>query len=224
MNREPSKGISWGMVIIVLILFALFVLLALPTGPRVSEGHRMAHASNNARMILICLKAWAGENQGNYPDSYSKTPPETANEAFRLLVQKGIIEDERIFTAPVSPFTNDNNIGEAPDYLEAVESGENHWCLVKGLNDQTDGNTPVVFENPVKGSWPPAWNADSAGKPVEGRAWKKGKVIIGRNDGSVRPEELQSTQGAAVPLKKDSEGKDLFTRWLPNGSCLDVER
>ena len=42
---------------------------------------------------------------------------------------------------------------------------------------------PLVFENPIAAGWPPQWNADAAGKPVQGRAWSGGKVIIGKNDG-----------------------------------------
>lgn len=223
-NNAPSKGISWGMIVIIVILTLGFLGLALPSGPVIQQNARLTQAGNNARQIIVCLKAWAMENQGHYPDAYEKDVPQVSNDAFRLMIKSGIIEDERIFTAPASPFTNDNNIGETPDFKEALEAGENHWCMVKGLKENSDGNAPLVFENPVTASWPPMWNCDIAGQPKEGRAWKGGKIIVGLNDGSVMPQKLEKATGDSVGLEKDANGKDLFTRFAEAGEFLDILR
>jgi hypothetical protein len=57
---------------------------------------------------------------------------------------------------------------------------------------------------------------------VRGRAWKGGRIIIGRNDGSVATEQLESDKGDAVQLNQDASGKDLFTRYSEQGEFLDV--
>lgn len=228
MNRESSKGISWGMIVIVLLLAVLGILM-LPLCTEVAPNNRLLHAGKNARQIIVCLKAWAAEHEGHYPDAFENDVPQTSNDAFRLLIKHGYIEDkqfqdERIFTCPASPFTNDNNIGEAPDFTEALEADENHWCLMKGLKENSDGNAPLVFENPVSATWPPTWNCDIAGLPKAGRAWKGGKIIVGLNDGSVMPQKLENTKGDSVGLAKDANGKDLFTRFADPGEYLDVLR
>ncbi len=174
-------------------------------------------ASSNCRQILISMKSYAGDHDGRYPDG------NTANETFRELFKAGLLEDERAFTAASSPFEPDNNIGEDPNFDEALVAGENHWAMTRGVKDSDSGNTPLVFENPVRAEWPPRWNMNAAGQKKEGRAWKSGRIVIGRNDGSVASEVLNSTHGDAVPLKPDSTGKDLFEQAGPH-EVLNVAR
>ena len=68
------------------------------------------------------------------------------------------------------------------------------------------------------------WDCNQSGKKVPGRAWRTGKIIVGRNDGSVMAEQLESIRGDLVPLKSDTDGKDLFTRFSDQGEFLDVLR
>jgi hypothetical protein len=180
-------------------------------------------AINNARQIGICLQNYAADHGDHYPDSDS---PEAkhSNDVFRHLFKVGIMEDEKVFTAASSPFEGDNNIGEGPDYTEALAAGENHWAMTKGLTPKSAGAIPLIFENPVLDTWPPCWDTTRAGTKAEGRAWKTGTIIICRNDGSASAEKLTDRTGPNTPLKPDSDGKDLFTRWLTAGSYLNVQR
>lgn len=202
---------------------AMMAGLAVPAYNQVQEKAKLMQASNNARLIVICLKSYAGDNSGQYPDA-DKSEPQTSNDAFRILIARGIMEDERPFTAPNSPFEPDNLIGSPPEFKQALEAGENHWAMTKGLSDSADGNAPLIFENPVEASWPPMWDCNQAGKKVPGRAWRSGKIIIARNDGSVMAEQLESVRGENVPLQNGADGKDLFTRFGDQGEFLDVLR
>ncbi len=224
MKKNLNRGFTLIELLVVITIIAILAGLALPAFTTVQQNARMTQAGNNARQIIITLKAWAGDNQGLYPDFYKKDPPQTANDAFRLMIKAGLIEDERIFSCPASPFVNDNNIGEGPDYQEALEASENHWCMTKGLSDSASGNAPIVFENAVATSWPPTWNCDLAGQPKEGRAWKGGKIIVGLNDGSVTPQKLASSKGDNVGLEQTTSGKDLFTQYSQQGEFLDVQK
>lgn len=215
-----KKEMNCGMWLVVGVLGVIGIGWAIPPFGRVSERARILAASNNCRQITIALKSYASDHDGRYPDA-DPTSPKTSNDAFRLLIKTELLEDERVFSAPVSPFQGDHDIGEAPDHYEALEVGENHWCMVQGLTDKSDGNIALVFENPAHDyTWPPVWNADAALQPKVGRAWKGGKIIIGRNDGSVNPELLMSTQGPRVPLT-DEVNAVLFP---PGGSFLPVEK
>lgn len=202
-------------MITVFVLGVLFVLSALAAYRYVRQKIQILQASNNVRCIAISVKTYA------------------ADQAFRLLFQSGLLgtesgssqqEDPFGFGCPNSPFVPDGNIGTEPDYEEVLKPGECHWCITKGLRDDSAGNAPLIFENPNGHTWPPVWNCDAANQPVPGRAWRGGLVIIGRNDGSNNTEQLSATHGTQVGLQTNAEGKDLFTHWKPDGDFLPVER
>lgn len=199
-----GKGIAIaGMVLgAVMMIFGTAVLagLAVPAFNGVQEKARQLQASNNARSIIITMKAYAGDHDGKYPDADASNP-RTANEAFRALVKAGLLDDERVFGAPNSSVNPDNNIGEAPDYADAVMAGENCWALTKGLSDSDKGSLPLIFQAPNSAAWPLTWDADNASKTLGGKVWRGGKVIIGRNDGSVNAEDLESAHGTKVGLR-----------------------
>jgi type II secretory pathway pseudopilin PulG len=218
-------GLVLGSVGTMITGIAILAGLAVPSFNAVKEKGRMMQAATNARMIVIAMKTYAGDHAGQYPDAEKSDIPQTSNDAFRFLFKAGLIEDERLFTAPNSPYQGDNNIGTPPNFAKALERGENAWCLVKGVSDSASGNAPLIFEAPTEpASWPPMWNADAAGQKVPGRAWKSGKVVIGRNDGSVAGERLNAVRGSAVPLQKNATGKDLFTEFAEQGEYLDIAR
>jgi hypothetical protein len=199
------------------ILFGTAILagLAMPAFTTVQEKARIMEASNNVRQIIISMKSYADDHDGKYPDADASNP-KTANDAFRVLIKEGLLNDERVFTAAGSAFKGDDNIGVAPGYEEALQPGENHWALTKGASDSSESNLPVVYDAPVVATWPPVWNADARGRPVPGRAWKSGKVIIGVNDGSVQPLRLAAPTGAEVPAAPLPGGKPVFDPAKPH--------
>jgi prepilin-type N-terminal cleavage/methylation domain-containing protein len=225
MKTRLNQGFTLIELLVVITIIAILAGLAVPAYNTVQEKARMMSATNNARQITILLKSYASDHNGNYPDADKDNPPQSSNDAFRFLFKRGLVQDEKIFTAASSPYEGDNNIGEAPEYEEALKAGENHWSMTKGLSDSSSSIAPLIFENPIAGaSWPPMWNCDKAGTKAEGRAWKSGKIVICRNDNSVSGEELESIKGDSVGLKQNKDGKDLFTTFSEQGEMLDVQR
>ncbi len=182
--EKPKKGwgwLQWGVAVAVMLLMAS---LYVPTFARISPMANQSTTSNNCRQIIMALKIYAEENNGVIPDG------ETANLVFRKLIQKEVVQDERIFGGKVSPFVPDDNIGIAPNFEEAVSPGENHWMIVVGLKPGNAATIPFVYENTTNHAWPPIWRIDSQSLPLRGRVWRGGKIIVGRLDNSVNVENL----------------------------------
>ena len=204
-HRQPKTG--WGCLIFHLLVIYLVVPLPLPSGWSYSpaqEKARQNQAVNNCRQVVIALHSYAIEYGSSYPNGA------TANDAFRQMFKAGVVNDERIFGAPASPYVGDNNLGEAPEYARALEFGENHWAMTKGLGLTTNGAVPLVFENPARASWPPRWDGRLVGVALPGRIWKNDKVVVGRNDGSVHAEKLARGDNPLLTLEPIKDGKNLF--------------
>lgn len=204
---------------------AIFWALAVPTYNQITSQANQMKAANNCKQIQLALMSFAADNNGLYPDSVvnpvTNSLPETSNDTFRALFQEGLIQDEKIFGSPASKFVPDNNIGQAPAYEQALQPGENHWAMTAGLSSTSPSLMPVVFENPAEASWPPRWDADAGGRPKRGRAWAGGKIVVGRNDGSVETAKLTSSKGLA-PVRPSSNGVDPFLVDEKEHKVLDI--
>lgn len=208
--------LQWGVVVFVIMLLAS---LLLPTFNVTADISSQTLDANNCRQIIMALKIWASENEGVFPDS--STPlPTSSNQVFRKLIQADIIQDERIFSSTDTPFRPDNIMGNAPDYPRALEPGENHWAMVAGLETDSDGTWPLVFENPVSSQWPPRWLKNQT-QAAPGRTWKGGKIIMGRLDNSVTVERLVEKEG--VLMTSDAFTKRFGNEPMPHLRILNVE-
>ncbi len=219
--EKPKKGwgwLQWGVVILVLLFSILLTFdMVSPMSDQISKANQTS-SSNNCRQIIMAMKIWAQEHNGAYPDS-GIGDGASANGVFRKLVQEEIILDERIFGGKQSPFQPDGYIGQAPEFLEAVAAGENHWMMIAGQNIKSGGTRPLVFENALKPVWPLAWLPHHYLQ--RGRTWRNGKIIIGRNDGSVNVETLEKHSGEL--RLSDSTLKAFGMPSLTDIKVLDIE-
>lgn len=201
-------------LLVVITIIAILASLAVPAFTMVQTQGNQMKGVNNCKQIILGLKQFSKDNNSQYPDSVANpltgSMAQSANDAYRYMIQEQIVTDERIFGCPAG-YNPDNNIGQAPNYGNALMPGENHWAMTGNQTDTTVGNMPIVFENPVSISWPPLWNADVAGQIAPGRTWPGGKIIIGRNDGSVAVEALAGKRGSIGP-KIMAGGLNLFTQ------------
>jgi hypothetical protein len=206
-------GLVIGYMLLAINGVAILASLAVPTYNRITSQANQMKAAANCRQIQGLLLSYAADNNGLYPDSVTNPVtgqvPGTSNEAFRALFQEGLTQEEKIFGAPASRYNPDNNIGTAPVFAQALTPGENHWAMTQGLQNSSSSQTPLVFEAPAEASWPPKWDADAGGRPMRGRAWPGGKIVIGRNDGSVETMRLESTKGLST-VRPASDGTPVF--------------
>lgn len=220
MKRALQRGFTLIELLVVITIIAIIASLAVPTYNLITVKANQMKGGSNCRQIIGLLMTYASDHNGLYPDSVTNpvtgSVPLTSNDAFRALVQENLVQDETIFGCPGSRFMPDKNIGAAPTYDQALSAGENHWAMTQGQSNTSSSIMPIVFENPVAVGWPPQWNCDAAGKPVAGRAWPGGSILIGKNDASVETVKLMTAQGAAVGPKLLGSGFDMFTMASPN--------
>lgn len=213
-QRKRNHAFTLIELLVVITIIAILASLAVPAYNGIQRMGNQTKGVNNCKQIILSLKQFSKDNNSQYPDSINNPmtggQAQTANDAFRFLIQEQIVSDERIFGCPAG-YNPDGNIGVAPGFGMALIPGENHWAMTAGQTDATQGNMPIVFENPATQGWPPQWNADVAGQVKPGRTWPGGEVIIGRNDGSVSVEKLAGKRGVVGP-KPMAGGLDSFTQ------------
>jgi len=214
MKSKRNQAFTLIELLVVITIIAILASLAVPAFTMVQTQGNQMKGVNNCKQIILALKQFSKDNNSQYPDSVANpltgSMAQSANDAYRYMIQEQIVTDERIFGCPAG-YNPDNNIGQAPNYGNALMPGENHWAMTGNQTDTTVGNMPIVFENPTSISWPPLWNADVAGQIAPGRTWPGGKIIIGRNDGSVAVEALAGKRGSIGP-KIMAGGLNLFTQ------------
>lgn len=214
MKTKRNHAFTLIELLVVITIIAILAGLAVPAYNYVQMLANQTRGVNNAKQVIMSMKLFSKEHNTQYPDTVPNpltgALAQNANDAFRLMIQEKIVTDERIFGCPAG-FNPDSNLGQSPGYDLALLPGENHWAMTGGLTDTVAGNMPLVFENPANLNWPPQWNADLAGKVAAGRTWTGGKIIIGRNDGSVAVETLSDTKGMVGP-RVMAGGTNLFTQ------------
>jgi hypothetical protein len=185
----------------------------------------MAHKSKairNCRMILVGLRLYASDHDGNYSDKGGNVS--SSNQAFRRLFSDSILETEEAFVCPDSIFAPDGNVGSAPDFSEALKPGENHWAMTAGLTDVDLGNIPLVYGCPVKAEWPAKWNTSTGGVRTKGQAWSDGTVIVGTNDTAARVMNLVPAKaGTPAGLEPDPHHREEVFNVTQQYTILDVE-
>ncbi|MBE2287802.1 MAG: hypothetical protein IAE77_30370 [Prosthecobacter sp.] len=227
MNESPKQRwwcLQWAAVALVILLL---ISLMIPTVNVTAKRGDQTRALNNCKQIILSLKLYARDAGATYPDG-GHSDFRSANEVFRELFKKEILLDERIFGCPKSVFVPDNEIGRAPNFDKALMPGECHWMLVKNQSEDSFGNAALVFENCLNVSWPPTWDVSVEAGNKRGRAWPRGEIIIGRNDGSVVVEKLRpdGTLSWQTIESLDPSGKKretLPTRDEPAFSYWDIE-
>ena len=215
--QSAKRRMGCGTLLFIGFLLLLAIGFLIPPFGGIQEKARVMEACNNGRQILNFLQSYAADHNGQFPSGT------TANDAFREFFKAGMLDDERVFTAAFSPYEPDNIIGEAPDYEDALQAGENHWAMTKGLTSQSAKDTPLIFENPALSSWPPFWNTEAAAVKEPGRVWKSQRIIIGRVDGSIQAEPLGPKIGPHATLAPIKDGKNLFDLAGPH-EVMDVAR
>lgn len=205
-----------GISIVIFIIIAVLAGAGYRTFSRAQELARMNVSIQNMKAnIYFSMIQYAQDNADCYPDRImmdgQTRDAQNANEAFRALFINDILTDEDAFRVSPSPAAPDGNVGQAPDYRQALEAGECHYAMVKGASSTDKGSFPIVWENSKSGGWDPMWDA-TVENTERGRTWSGGRVLLLMQGGSVRQVKLDEMDAPSKLEKNHERGTNPFTR------------
>ncbi len=206
--EKPRKGWGWTQWLCVLLVIGLTPLLVQVIFNGVMDLAYRGRQAQNGKKIIFAFKIFANDNGSTFPDVRAKRT--TANQVFRDLIAYEIVEDEQLFSGELSPYVADGIIGEAPDFKEAVQPGENHWAVLGGLTTHDQSNHPAIYENALDDTWPPKWKSELANRATRGGVWRGNKILVGLVDGSisiVKTRRVGSALTLPEAMLRDPEGK-----------------
>jgi type II secretory pathway pseudopilin PulG len=181
--------------LVVVVVVAIFVLMAIPTGPHVQVKGRQTAALSNVKQIVLACQLFASDHNGEYPtnqlDPKSLQPSKTlgpitdsSNTAFAQLFPD-YLTNETIFAEQGSAFTPTlpDNVIDNPQVappVQTLKSGENTFAYCTGLTDKSNALFPLVADGFANvGQWTYIPN-----KAAKGGVWEGKKAVIGLVDGS----------------------------------------
>ena len=190
------RAAAWGAV----LAFLPWLSPATAADPTVD----IEKAVDAQRGIHILLFALASDEDNLFPDL-----PGDANANFRKLFQRGLVDTEGTFAVPHDGWClkgkPDGNIGNRPDYAQALEPGELSIAYVAGHHLASDARLPLL----ISGAGPAtAWITGVAKTPPA--VVFTGKVAVTFVGGAA--EILTPDPDGKIRKPKDGKPVDIFSK------------
>jgi len=185
---QRTRGFTLVELLVVISIIAVLASVAIPAFTGAQMTAQINAASQNARGIFLGLSTYAVDQSGTYPVAENNS-----NEAFRQLMPN-YIDNEKPFYVGASAWHQaakggkpDEDIGNAPEYQQALERGENHWAYISGLNNTSTSSIPIIADGftDTPGVYTNIPNQ-------KGGRWKGTKAIMVYLDGQAKPEALDT--------------------------------
>jgi prepilin-type N-terminal cleavage/methylation domain-containing protein len=210
MKTKKTTAFTLIELLVVIAIIAILASIALPAFSNVQERAKQTKDLSNGKQVVLALKQFAVDNNGEFPNrKYGTGTPASdyasstvlaggdfSNDAFRWLIPT-YVNSEDVFVVPGSKWSSpgaDNKIdvsyGTPGDTLKA---GENGYSYVTGLNDTSNPQYPLVQD---------AWSAVipnyDTNKTLIGGVWGAQRAIVIFTDGSGRVMKVDDTVAHTV--------------------------
>ncbi len=119
---------------------ALIVMLVFTASPRLREARRAAFRTScvhNLKILALCLKMYAEDHEGHFPDRLSKLYPKYITDPAFLICPEIRTRKEKAWGA-THPFS----ANPTPDEFDALSS----YTYVSGFTTADDKNTIIAYE------------------------------------------------------------------------------
>jgi prepilin-type N-terminal cleavage/methylation domain-containing protein len=205
MIKKTSSAFTLIELLVVIAIIAILASIALPAFSAVQERAKQTKDLSNGKQVVLSLKQFALDNNGNFPsniygggNNYAAAPPlaagNTSNDALRWLVPT-YTNSEDIFVVPGSKWSpgDDNSLDNAlnvsgggtyppgPD-VTTLASGEVGYAYVANLNDTSNPQFPILIDG-YNLAAPTTYVAD---KTLTGGVWGGTRAAVFFVDGSGR--------------------------------------
>jgi len=216
---KTSSAFTLIELLVVIAIIAILASIALPAFSSVQERAKQTKDLSNGKQIVLALKQFALDNNGEFPNkpygSGVSTPGDYAssitilgagnksNEAFRWLLPI-YVRSELIFQVPGSAW----NPTGADDVLDAsygvntlpgtLSAGECGYSYITALNDTSDPAFPLVVDG-----WKPGAITYDNVKSNQGGVWggQRAIAILVDGSGQVMKCNDQTTANATFPTR-----------------------
>lgn len=225
MNISQSQRGAFTLIelLVVITIIAILAGIALPVYNNVTEKGQQTKALSNAKQIGLACKLFAGDNDGNFPQSGTKdallfgsaNKPIDSNTAFKLLVPDYVASESIFYVAKSAwtPVTPDENTRQPADTLKA---GENHWAYVPLLTDTSNPNFPLLADG-----FSTTVGVYSNKQTEKGGVWSGKRAIIVKADQSGSIEKVDAATLTVLGRTGGANKEDIFSKssnganWIP---------
>jgi prepilin-type N-terminal cleavage/methylation domain-containing protein len=163
---------------------------------------RSKQAATQAKVIHGWLVSYATDHGGSFPEG------DNANMAYRELFKINVGADEKQFAIsgdayhkPTPKGEPDGDVGRDPDYVQALETGENAFAYVSGLSSSDTARLPLIANG--FSTQPGVW---SKNKTDKGGVFQGKYGVVCRVGGSSVAHELKDGEWM---VKEKSNGQDV---------------
>jgi prepilin-type N-terminal cleavage/methylation domain-containing protein len=210
--NKTSSAFTLIELLVVIAIIAILASIALPVFSSVQERGKQTKDMSNGKQIALCLKQFAVDHNGSFPNNkygtgggnYDAATPlaagDKANDAFAWLLPT-YTTSEDIFIVPGSNWCpKDDNILDTtygtPATPGTLTAGENGYSYVTALNDTTNPQFPLICDGFAVGGTKP-WSYSTI-KTANGGVWGGRKAIVIYVDGSGQAMTCNDTTNTSV--------------------------
>jgi prepilin-type N-terminal cleavage/methylation domain-containing protein len=207
---NARSGFTLIELLVVITIIGILATLAPSAITNVVNAANQTKALSNARNIGMALKTYATDHDGAFPSgdnasaAFTKLLPQTVGAA-------GYGVNKKQFFVKGSAYSRPQDDANASNQ-NILNTGENHWAMMGGLDDSGSGRWPLVFDGPAS-----ADGKYSAKRSEKGGVWEGKTAIVVRLDGSANKEPLKD-------LAVQTDGQDNILRpsdnWATGGKVL----
>ncbi len=208
--NKTSNAFTLIELLVVIAIIAILASIALPVFSSVQERGKQTKDMSNGKQIVLALKQFALDNNGEFPQYMPNTSYAAARTAGTLAAVSNdalwwlfptYLTDENIFCVGGSHWSRsagDNRTDAAGAAARAftLAPGECAYMYILGLNDTSNPSFPVIADagnNPVAA--PYAYNTS---KNVAGGVWAGKRAIVIMVDGSGRVMTCDDTAETSI--------------------------